>query len=181
MLPTVSTLAKPPPGHHEGQQRLTILGRALGVGLFEVLDEPVPQGHGVPERLHAQGPFGQAGEVVKVGDGAQGEHEVVVVQRVGVLVKPVADDDSARREVDRLDLPCEKADVAQQFPDRVDGVGQVEVAGGHFVQHGREQEEIFLADQRDFEVGLATLLEFEGRVEAPEAAAEDEDASLVHG
>jgi hypothetical protein len=52
------------------------------------------------------------------------------------------------------------------------------IGEGYFMKHRREQEEVFLTDQRDFEIGIAAFFELESRVQTTETAAEDEDASF---
>jgi hypothetical protein len=49
------------------------------------------------------------------------------------------------------------------------------------VEHGREQEEVFFANERDFDIGIAPFFELERRVETAKAAAKDENTSLFHG
>jgi hypothetical protein len=49
------------------------------------------------------------------------------------------------------------------------------------VKHWREEEEIFLTDQRDFEIGIMAFFELKRRVQTTEATAEDQDTSFCHG
>ena len=43
------------------------------------------------------------------------------------------------------------------------------------MEHRGEQEEVFFADQRDFDVGVAPFLKLERRVETAKAAANDKN------
>ena len=70
--------------------------------------------------------------------------------------------------------------MAEEFAQRADDIGQVEIARRHLVEHRGEEEEIFLSDEGDFDVGVAALFEFERGVEAAEAAAENENTGLFH-
>ena len=40
----------------------------------------------------------------------------------------------------------------------------VEVTSRHFMKHRREEEEVFLTNQRNFKIGITALLEFERRI-----------------
>src|SRR6266436_4398681 len=100
---------------------------------------------------------------------------------MSVAVKPVRDDGTTLRQVDRLNFAFKESNVPQHLTDRVDDMGYIEVACRYFMKHRREQEEVFLTDQRDFEIGIAAFFELESRVQTTETAAEDEDASFFHG
>jgi hypothetical protein len=49
------------------------------------------------------------------------------------------------------------------------------------VKHRREKEEIFFADERDFDIGITPFFELQRRIKTAEAATEDENTSLLHG
>ena len=59
----------------------------------------------------------------------------------------------------------------------------VDVAGGHLVQHRREEEEVVTADERDLHAGTSAELpfQFQGGVQAAEAAAKNDDVPGLHG
>src|SRR5262249_41670144 len=54
---------------------------------------------------------------------------------------------------------------------------EVEVARGHFVEHGGEDEEVLAVDQRDLNVRVASqrFLQLHRRVKAGEATAQDQN------
>src|SRR6516225_7375399 len=65
----------------------------------------------------------------------------------------------------------EKPDSLKQFADRIHDVGEIEVAGGHFVQHGRKQEKVLAINKCDLEVRVTghRLLQLERGVQPAEA------------
>jgi len=98
-----------------------------------------------------------------------------------VLVFGVGDAYCFIREVDAADLGMKEIDVPQHFANRVHYMGEIDIAGGHFVQHRGEEDEVFAVDESDFQVIAAgeDFVEFQGRIEAAESAAENENA-LFH-
>jgi hypothetical protein len=106
---------------------------------------------------------------------------MIVLQQMSVSVKSVRDHDSTLRQVDRPNLTFKESYVPQHLANRIDDMGYIEVACRYFVKHWREQEEIFLTDQCDFESGITAFLELKRRVETTETTAEDEDTSFCHG
>ena len=57
----------------------------------------------------------------------------------------------------------------------------IEVTCRYFMKHRREQKEVFLANQRDFEIGITAFFELKRCVQSAETAAEDEDTIFHHG
>jgi hypothetical protein len=57
---------------------------------------------------------------------------------MSVPVKPVRDDDTALRQVNRSNLALKESNVPQHLADRIDDVRYVEVACRYFVEHWRE-------------------------------------------
>src|SRR5437870_3072407 len=57
-------------------------------------------------------------------------------------------------------------------------MGEVEIAGGDFMEHGREEDEVLAAYQCDFDIGARgdSFVEFESRVDSSGAPAENHDA-----
>jgi hypothetical protein len=72
---------------------------------------------------------------------------------MSVAVKPVRNDGTTFRQVDRQNLALKESNVPQHFTDRIDDMRYIEITCRYFMKHGREQEEVFLTDQRDFEIG----------------------------
>src|SRR3954454_15449880 len=86
-------------------------------------------------------------------------------------------------KIDLLYFPFKERDVFQKLSNGVDDVGQIQIAGCDFVQHGSEQEEVFLVDQRDLNLGTSrkSLIEFERRIQAGETPTNDHDSVfLIH-
>ena len=82
--------------------------------------------------------------------------------------------DHASVQIDRLDIADEHGRPLQQRPQRADDVRDVEVAGGHLVEHRGEEKEVVAADQGDLDVRIPAQQPFEvhGGVHAAESAAE---------
>src|SRR5262249_40943587 len=70
----------------------------------------------------------------------------------------------------------------EQLPERIDDRAELEVAGGHLVQHWGEEKEVVAGDERHLEVVTPgdDLLELEGGIDAAESTTEDEDATGRH-
>src|ERR671923_561454 len=82
-----------------------------------------------------------------------------------------------RLHVDVVDGTGEHGRPLQQLAKRVDDRRQVEIAGGDFVQHRREQEIVFPVHDGDLYVGITRYaLELPRRGQTAKAAPEDDDA-----
>jgi hypothetical protein len=99
-----------------------------------------------------------AGHVEKVGNVADGDDEVIVRHVVGVADFGVPDANGFVGEVDALHVGVEEADVAEHFAEGVDDVGEVDVAGGDFVEHGSKENGIFTADEGDLDIGREAMV-----------------------
>src|SRR6516225_4770879 len=68
----------------------------------------------------------------------------------------------------------EKPDSLKQFADRIHDVGEIQVAGGYLVQHGRKQEKVLAINKCDLEVRVTghRLLQLERGVQPAEAPAQ---------
>src|SRR5439155_10071745 len=98
---------------------------------------------------------------------------------MGVAVEAVRHPYVPRTEIDRFDRADERVHPAEELAQGVDDRAELEVAGGHLVEHGREEEEVVARDERDLE-GLPPrehLLQLEGGVDAAEPTTQDEDTS----
>src|SRR5262249_51395821 len=76
--------------------------------------------------------------------------------------------------VDVLDLSFEERATLRELPDRVHDVSEIEVRCRDLMEHRGEDEEVFLVQQRDFDVGVITepAIELTDRIDASEATAE---------
>jgi len=144
--------------------------------------------NGIVQRFHGNGALLQSRKIEEVGDRAETEHEMIEFQLVIVTLpfETVRHDDELSIEVDRFDVAIEKANALEHLAHRIHDVRDVEIARGHFVQHGREQKEILFIHERHFDVRIAGqgLIEMQRSIESAKAAAENDDlGSLVvsHG
>jgi hypothetical protein len=78
-----------------------------------------------------------------------------------VLVESVGNDDLTFQDVDRSNFSFEEVNMSQHLPNGIDDVGQIEIARRYFMKHRCEQEEIVLADERNFEIGITAFFELE--------------------
>jgi hypothetical protein len=85
----------------------------------------------------------------------------------------------ARPQIDRLHVADEDVRSLQQGANRADDVGDVEIAGGHLVEHRCKEEEVVVADERDFEIGRGAGEPFQVQrgVHAAESTTEHHDTS----
>src|SRR5689334_7131068 len=81
-------------------------------------------------------------------------------------------------QINGLDITVKECDVAQQFADRADDIGDVEVARRDFMQHRSEQEKVIAVDEGDVQVGSPRqrMLEFEGGIHPAEPTPQNQDA-----
>ena len=64
------------------------------------------------ERLHSNRSFLETGDIVKICHATEREDDVVIFERVSVLIEPVSDDDTSIRQIDRLNFTLKESDVA---------------------------------------------------------------------
>ena len=85
--------------------------------------------------LHRNSRLSQIGDAVKIRDAAQCKHEVVVFQRMDVLVESVGYDNLMFRNINGPHFSFKEVHVSQQLPERIDDMGQIEIACRNFVKH----------------------------------------------
>src|SRR5574337_584321 len=101
---------------------------------------------------------------------------MIVVKLMGMAcVDAVGDYDLFLRQIDGSYLAVEKIGPAEHLADRVDDGGDVEVAGGHLMEHRREEKKVLAVDQRDFDAGILaeSFLQLQRGVHPAESAAEN--------
>src|SRR6266404_6524569 len=162
--------------YNERQQRFALFGGAFRVGFLQVRDKSIAQLNGVAQRLHCQRTLFKSWQLEKVGDRAQSKHEVVVLERVGVVVETVRHHNRALLQIDALNIAREKIDVAQHLAHRIDDVHDVEIARCDLVQHWRKEEEVIPVHQRDFDVRIFPPLKLQRGIKAGKATTENEYA-----
>src|SRR5919108_1858940 len=106
---------------------------------------------------------------------------MVVRQLVVVVPLAMRDRHPPRLEIDPLDLTGKESHVAEQLPDRVDDVCQIEVARRDLVKHRGEEEEVVAIDERDSHARVAAdePVELSRGCDTGESATEDDNTS--HG
>src|SRR6516164_175690 len=94
------------------------------------------------------------------------------------MIEAMRDNDLPAGKVDRFNVAGEEVHPLQHLAHRVDNSGEVEVARGHLVQHGREEEKVLAVDERDLDVWVASqrFLQLHGCVQTGESTAENQDA-----
>src|ERR1700751_4462293 len=124
--------------------------------------------------------MGEAGKIEEIGDRSQTNCQVIVRQVGVMMIKSVRYGNQLMFYMNALDLTCEELDSLEQFPYWINDVCQVEVAGGHFVQHGREKEEVLSVYKGNFDVWIACkgAVQVNSCVQPGEAAAQDDDSGF---
>ncbi|MCC6763491.1 MAG: hypothetical protein IT293_02415 [Deltaproteobacteria bacterium] len=69
----------------------------------------------------------------------------------------MGDHDLSSFQIDLDDVAVEEAHFADELPDRVRDVRDVEVARRHLVEHRREEEEVVAVDDRHLDGGITLL------------------------
>ena len=146
---------EPTPSDDKIQERHAVRGPALEVRLFQIRNKMVAQHDRITQRFHRERAIGQSWDAVEVRGGPEGQHEMVKWQRVAMVLVPMRHADSTIAEINGLDLPMKERHLMQQLADGADDIGNVEVARGHFVQHGRKEEKIVVIHEGDVEIGAA--------------------------
>src|SRR5918996_2933697 len=101
---------------------------------------------------------------------------MIVVKLVHVrAVDAVANDHLLCREIDGPDFAVKEIRSLQELSDRIDDGRDVEVTGGYFVQHRREEKKILAVDQRDIDVRILAeyLFQFQGGIESAKTTAQN--------
>lgn len=165
-----------------GEEFASAVGVFFDIGLFEEVDDAVSEVDGVAEGFEGEGVFA-AGDEFEVGDAAEGEDEVVVIEFVDEVVGGVPGENAASFEIDAFDVGFDEAGLFEHGADGIDGVAGFEDAGAGLEEEGRHEEVVVAGDEGDFDggVGGEFFLEVVGGVDAAEAAAEDEDAFNIFG
>ena len=107
---------------------------------------------------------------------AQAQDEEIELQRVLMMIKAMGDNDSPLLDIDLLDFPCKKVDTPQHLAGWIHNRREIEIAGRHFMKHGREQEKVLTIDEGNFDgrVPSEFLLQLHGDGEPGKAASKNE-------
>ena len=151
---------------------------ALDRRLLQRADHVVAQVQRVVQVLERQRMLRQPAQPPEVGDGAEREDQVVVLDHVRVRQEAGRGGDRALLQIDRLDLPDVDLGPGQQAPQRADQVEQTDGPRDHFRQHRLEHEVVFLRDQHDLVIAVASELPLEllSGEDCAKSAAENDDA-----
>ena len=167
------------PAHDERQLRPALRGVLFQLRALEHLDQPVAEAERLAQGLHPGRVGRDAGDAERVRLAAHGEHQRVVVQAVSVAIAP--------QHLDHLHVEIHPLHLGRDAPgarplhhpaQRADHVARLEGSRGDFGQEGREQHEVVLVDQPDFDVltlAQAALQRAGGR-DPGEATTQDQDA-----
>src|ERR1700739_4900967 len=84
-------------------------------------------------------------------------------------------------KIDRFHFTGEEIDSLQELPDGTDDIGEIEIAGGDFVQHRCKQKEVVAICQRDFDIGIARerVIEVHCRMQPGKTAAKNYNPSSL--
>jgi hypothetical protein len=117
-------------------------------------------------------------------DVADRDDKVIVFELVGPRTKAGARRHGLVFEVDRLHLPRVEIGVRTESADRRDRVEDSDAPRNDLRQHRLKHKVVLLADQPHLDARIVSqkLLERDGRVDAAEAPADDEDSRslLIH-
>ena len=86
------------------------------------------------------------------------------------------------RKVNRLNFRLNKLHVAQNTAERIDDIARIKISRSYLVQHRREQNEVFAADQGYFDLLAASqrFVQIHCSAQPGESASRDDHRSLFH-
>ena len=160
-----------PAAYDDDVERPVFHQRRIPVGRLPGAQDVLLEAHGVGQRVHRERVLGSAGRSEEGDLGSEGEHQVVVVERLhlGKLDLP-------RVEVDPGDGRLVDGGVrllVEQVAERVPDDGRLEQVGRELVEERLER--VVVVRVYDHDVGL-DVLQRAGGADPGEAAAEDDDA-----
>src|SRR5205085_12596002 len=118
---------------------------------------------------------------MKVTDGPEGQHEVVIVEAAYAVSSATCDHHGLVLQVNGAGLATEELRMAHQGVERDGNVTGVDVARCDFVQHGSEEHVVLPADQNDLDMRCIPdeAIHFPQGVVASESTPEDQDPHLL--
>jgi hypothetical protein len=102
-------------------------------------DQGVAPKNCVIQRFHRERAVCQAGDVEEVRGSAEGQHQVVVWQRMAMFLVPMRQADSFMHEIDGFDIAMKERHKTQQLADRADDIGDIAIACRDFVEPRGEE------------------------------------------
>ncbi len=136
----------------------------------------VAHAKGIGQRLGEQGVLAHAGHARKIGDGSQGQHQIVEAQRFASVLIAQINCDLAVFQINLFDCARIEGDAGGNATDGHQDMLGFDGARDEFWQHGMEDKEVVLADDADVDVAAALhqLLQFHRTVCSGKATAKDE-------
>ena len=102
-------------------------------------DQAVAQKNLVIQRFHRERAVCRAEEIEEVRGRTEGEHQVVVRQRMAMFLLPMRPAGSFMHEHDAFDVSMKERHKTQQLADRADDIGDIAIACRDFVEHRGEE------------------------------------------
>src|SRR5581483_34412 len=97
-----------------------------------------------------------------------------------MVVKAVRYFDHPAFQINGLNLAREEFDSFEQLAHGIHDVREIKIAGCHFVEHGREKEEVLAVYQGDLDIWVAgqRFIQVNRGMQSGEAAAKNDDSSF---
>src|SRR5262245_33045752 len=104
---------------------------------------------------------------------------MIVFNRVRVVIEAMRNNDLLFLEVNLLHFAAEEIHAANHLANRINDIGQIQIARRDLVQHRSKEKKVLAINDRDFKARIVALLEFQRGIKSAEATAENEDTRLV--
>ena len=124
-------------------------GVGLQVRLLKAVDDRAAQLQRVADVFHHVGMLRHPGHAAEIDHAAEGDHQVLKAEPQAGVKSPASRSTQRLGTVDRADLAAQRGDVFAESPDRIDHVARVQRRAGDLRQHGLEDHEVFLGQDRD--------------------------------
>src|SRR5262249_24771076 len=94
------------------------------------------------------------------------------------MLRAVGNHDAFTGQINTFHVTTKEAHAAEQFADRVDDMGDVEIARSHFVEHRGKQEKVLPIHQHYFHIRVTrkSLFQLKRRIQATKPTAENDDS-----
>src|SRR5215471_8316512 len=142
-------------------------------------DQSVAQLDCVSQRFHCQRTLCDSGQTEEIRYRTERKDEMIVFKRVRVPIETVRDNDLFFVNVDLVHIAAEKVHAANHFADRIDDVGQIQIARRNFMQHWREQKKVLAIYDSDLETWVPAFFKLQRRIQPAETAAENQNTRFV--
>ena len=102
----------------------------------------------VAERFHRERVLLQTSNAVKIRDPSERDNKVVVLNLMRMMRWTMHHLNPLGRKIDAPHLAVKKLDLAKEFTNGIDYMGDIDITRGNLVQHGREQKKVFAVYER---------------------------------